>query len=412
MQKNRNIDIARVRKKGTIKAAHQSDKRIKNIYKVDKEVQSKEPKKNKIAIKKSHKSRNGYLIALSQSIKSVFSSDIFGFSLLRNILSLRVIVFALMPFAYIQLKYLLVLKPDEILSRIRSIVSPDNTFQFMMWGLALLLLIILSWLADSLLLPSMYRFNYQKLDRRGVSVGSSIVDILNNFLTTVSAKIVRLIMAIFGVMLFAELVYASYVIGYGSISNQVYGVVMVSIVFGLLVLFYEIFRHWGGVITSVELYDSVDKYKRVSAETLLRPLSSIGYGLSWAVGLFFTISLSILIVIAEVYLLRSTLAGINSILLLAAATTSLYLLWTIWTASSVGFWTSIVHSRSTEAKIRFGSAKDGSLVGFGIVIIIIMLIIGGYLILAFLFSTQVSELLLGLWRKLPDSVRLNLSKPQ
>lgn len=412
MQKNRNIDIAKVRKQGSIKHAHKSEERIKNIYEPDKEVPSIESKTYKSSSRKKHSSSNKYIFALSQSVRSLFSSDIFGFSLLRNIFSLRVIIIALMPFFYIQLKYLLVLKPDEILSKVKSIVSPDNTFQFMMWGLALLVLFILSWLADSILLPSMYRYNYQKLDRRGVNVGSSIGDILNNFLTTVSAKLIRLIIVISGFIILAALIYFSYVLGYGSISNQVYGVLIIFSVFGVLALIYESFHHWGGVITSVELYDSVDKYRRVSSQTLLRPLSSIGYGLSWAIGLILTLTLSVLIVIAEVYLLRSPLVGINSVLLLAAATTCLYLLWSTWTASNVGYWTSIVHSRSAESKIRFGSAKEGSLVGLGIVIIIIMLIIGGYLILAFLFSTQVSEILLNFWRKLPENVRLNLSKPQ
>jgi hypothetical protein len=409
MQKNRNIDITKVRKKGSINVTQKPKESISGVYKVV------EPNKEKpkIKIKKiPKKSKPTYTAALKESFLSILNIDIFGLSLLRNIFSLRVIFFVLLPFAYIQLKYLLVLKPDQLLANFRSVVSPDNTFDFLIWGLFILVICIISWLADSALLPTMYRYKYQKLDGRKVNIGRSFLDIINNFLTVISAKFVRFIQAILGVLILILILYAVYLLGYGSLKLQLTWLTVLSLVLFVVLMVFCNFKYWLNIVTAVELYDSEKKYKRIIKNTLLRPFSSFGHGVSWLFGLALTITLSLAAAILEINILITAPIDLSTVLYLAGLTTLIYLVWSIWTASGVGYWTSIVHARREEARVRFGSAQDGSIFGFIIVLVILILLIGGYLLIAFLFSTQISEALLSIWSKLPQSLKFNLSKPQ
>ena len=166
----KNIDI--------VKAGKNSEQNSKkdHIYHVPRDVKPKIKSKPK----KIKPSGLGVWFALKSGLSSIFSSDIFLPALLRNIFSLRTTILVLIPIIYFQIKYFIVLKPDQVLSRLKSFISPQNTFQFVGLGLVVLVAIILSWLADTIILPALYRYKYQKIDNRPVKIFNSLKESLRN----------------------------------------------------------------------------------------------------------------------------------------------------------------------------------------------------------------------------------------
>lgn len=409
MDKNRNIDITRVPKGDSFSVSNKSPKNSTSADRVETKplaLESRKSKKNKI------NSKFGYFTALRNSFISVFSSDIFALSFLSNLFSVRVWLFVLMPFIYIQIKYLFILKPDQILNKLKAFLSPENTFVFMMWGLFFISIAIISWLLDSLISPAIYRYKFQMLDDRDTKMNESLRDILKNFLVVVFAKFVKFLIAATILVIIIGLLYLAYVLGYGSLNSQVGGFVIIAFVAFLITLLFINYSFCLNIISSVELYDGKHKYRRIIRQILTHPLSAFGYSLSWLASLILVVFISAGFVILEVGLLQSNSLNSGIIAGLAILTTLIYLLWSAWTAAQAGYWTTIIHSGREEMQIRFGNAGEGSFVGLVIILVILCLVIGGYLVSAFLFSSQVSDTLMNIWSKLPNSTRLNLSKPQ
>ena len=397
----KNIDI--------VKAGKNSEQNSKkdHIYHVPRDVKPKIKSKPK----KIKPSGLGVWFALKSGLSSIFSSDIFLPALLRNIFSLRTTILVLIPIIYFQIKYFIVLKPDQVLSRLKSFISPQNTFQFVGLGLVVLVAIILSWLADTIILPALYRYKYQKIDNRPVKIFNSLKESLRNMGSFSANKIYKCIIAVIIFMILIAFMYFVYILGYGSLKSQLWLSVPVLVVFGLIFLIYAKFRLCMQAFAAVGLNSDQNKFGLAFKQSFLRPLYSIQQGFVWLIALLFPISASVMIVLAETSILNSGRSIGVTILYLSFLTTLIYMVWSAWTSFQVGFTSALANYERPLSKLHFQVDDENGYFGFWIVVIMILITIAIYFAVSFAFSSQISDILVGIWEKLPDTIRVNIPKP-
>lgn len=395
----KNIDIVKVDKKNSKskeEAIYRAPKSLKN--------QNNRPKRQKnIGL--------GIGFAIKSSILSVFDSGIFLASFIRNIFSIRTIFFIAIPIIYFQLKYIIVLKPDQLLDRLKSFISPQNTFQFVGFGLAFLIIVILSWLADTILMPGLYRYRYQKIDSRPTKVSIAIKESIRNIGGISLNKLIKALIFIGFFLLLVLSIYLMYVVGYGSLKSQFSLYITVLMVFSFIYLIYVKFRFYMQTSYSIALGSSQNKLLISSKQSFMRPLRSIAQSFIWSGVLLAVITISLGLVFLESQILYNTESISLNILYLSIITTSLYLLWSSWTAFQVGYWSGLVNYERALSHVHFQADEESGYFGLWILIIVIMIIIAVYFFVSLVLSSQLSDILVGIWDKLPDSIKINIPKP-
>ena len=395
----KNIDIVKVNKKNSKskeEAIYRAPKSLKN--------QNNRPKRQKnIGL--------GIGFAFKSSILSVFDSGIFLASFIRNIFSIRTIFFIAIPIIYFQLKYIIVLKPDQLLDRLKSFISPQNTFQFVGFGLAFLIIVILSWLADTILMPGLYRYRYQKIDSRPTKVSIAAKESIRNVGGISLNKLIKALIFIGFFLLLVLSIYLMYVVGYGSLKSQFSLYITVLMVFSFIYLIYVKFRFYMQTSYSIALGSSQSKLLISSKQSFMRPLRSIAQSFIWLGALLAVITISLGLVFLESQILYNTESISLNILYLSIITTSLYLLWSSWTAFQVGYWSGLVNYERALSHLHFQADEESGYFGLWILIIVIMIIIAIYFFVSLVLSSQLSDILVGIWDKLPDSIKINIPKP-
>ncbi len=398
MSQNRNIDIARV-EKNKPHGASASSTRAKR---------QRSPQKPLIADSTSYAS---YFTLLWSGITAIFSSEIFLLSLLRNLLSLRVLCFAILPLVYFQLHFLSVLKPDQALVKLKLILAPSNTFQFIMLVSVVFLLMLASWLADTIIIPALIRLRYQQLDRRKALISAALADSLKGVVSNSLQKLTKLIVLIFVLVLVVVGYYAIYLLGYGSLSIQIWFYCLFSILVLVILCLFISFKFWLQASTAIGSGYGKSKFLMSIKQVSLHPGRALCYGISWLGFLSATIFASLGLAYAEILLLQTIQSVTANILWLAIFTTLLYILWSIWSASQVGFWTALVRSRRHPAHLVFSSEGESGYMGLLVVVITILLISGAFLAICVAYSSQLSLVLSEVWSRLPDTIKINLTKP-
>jgi len=385
-----------------------------DIVRVSKKHSSRQSQPfNKSKLAKKRKTKIGFALGygLFEGLRSVFDGSIFAFSFLRNIFSIKPLIFILIPLVYFEIKYLFVLMPDEILSSLKSFLTPQNTFQFVAIGLGVLLLIIISWLLDTILVSGLLRYKYQKIDHRHAKASKSIDDIFKFSGGASLSKLINLTFFIFSFFLFVSLFYFGYILGYGSFSMQI---TLFLIILFIGVIYYAIylkFRFTMQNSSAISLGIGKNKLLISIKQSFLSPLRSFCQGLVWLFVLLISISLSSFFAYLLINkLLENELINL-SIIALALYSFLIYLIWTIWTAFSIGYWSSITNYEKHISKINFHVDREGDYFGFWIIIIILLIILVIYFVVSFMFSAQLSEFLAKAWEILPDSVKINVPKP-
>ena len=118
MASPRNIDIRRIPKKQATRSANPGlDIKRKTLDKPrdPRSTNKKNSTKEHVNKKSIHVVRGGYFTVLASAFRSIAVADIFQFAFVRNLFSLRVLLFATLPIFVYQLRYIFVLKPDELL---------------------------------------------------------------------------------------------------------------------------------------------------------------------------------------------------------------------------------------------------------------------------------------------------------
>lgn len=415
MASPRNIDIRRIPKKQATRSANPGlDIKRKTVDKPrdPRSTNKKNSTKEHVNKKSIHVVRGGYFTVLASAFRSIAVADIFQFAFVRNLFSLRVLFFATLPIFVYQLRYIFVLKPDELLEGAKSGLGGESTSAIIAVGLAILTLIVISWLADSLITPAIIRYRYQQLDHRYVQISRTLRESSSVVLHNVWQKAVKAMVFILLVIILLIATYVAYVLSYGSTQQQVifYGVIV--IISALLFILYFSLRFWLQTITAIGDMGDQGTISLAFRQIVRHPLVSLGYSLSWIIGLLFVIGLSLALVALVIYGLDNTSVVSVHIILLASSTTLICILWSAWTAWQDGYWTKLVHSRSHEMRLVMSHEDQLGYWHFLVLVIAILFIIGLYVIVAFVFSDQINALLQNIGSRLPNSFELNLPKPQ
>ncbi len=408
MPNPKKIDIARV-SKGTVAVRPETSptQPPKPIH-PHRESVSDQPARN-------NRPTNGklsYSALITASWRAVFSADIFELAFIRNILSLKVISIAVLPIISFQVGYLATLKPDEILSYIKSAVDPQNTFGVVVAMGVLLIIIIVSGLVDILISPAIIRFRFQQLDRRKPMIGKSLKQSAGLAFSIVGQKIIRFMaFVVFGIIVFCT-VYVAYVLSYGSINLQLILFGGSAVVVLVLLALYSSFKFWLLVGVSVGGKGGSNKTVLALNQVFFHPLANLGYGLNWLISWLVVLFFSLLLVGLNIYILSSDLSGLILFLLLSLATTGLYILWTVWTAWQAGYWSKLAQAKSNMLGLVLSQQEELGYWRYLGVIAIALAIIATYLVVAYLYSDQIIHSLASLYNQLPSSLKLNLPKPQ
>lgn len=402
MNTNRNIDIARVNKS---KAASRSNSSIR--------PRPEDHSDNQPKAKPAYRNNTGipFFSLTWSSIAAVFRSDLFILSFIRNLLSVRVLLFAILPLVYFQLRYMLILKPDQILVNLKSVVAPSNTFQFITWLAAGCLLVLVSWLADTVIYPALVRIRYQQLDERKPLIKKALSDSLKGIIPNSLQKLTKSAVALVLILVALAGYYAMYILGYGELRLQIWLYVVFSVFVLVVFCIYISFRSWLQAATAIGSDQGKSKLAISAKQAIFHPASAIWHGFNWLLSLAIFIAASLVLVWAEIYLLLKVQSTSLNILLLAVFTTILYLLWTVWSSSRAGYWAYIVHFRRHNVKLVFSSEAESSYIGLWIVIIAVLLVFGLFLAICVAYSGNLSALLSSIWAKLPDTIKVNLPRP-
>ena len=397
----KNIDIVRRDKKNSSKKVE------KPFYSVP-----KYSKKPKTLTKNSKKHIGlGLFFSLKYAFKSIFNPDIFLLSFIRNIFSLRTLFFSILAFVYFSVSYVAVLKPDELLSSLKSFLSPSNTFQFVGIGLIVLFLITISWLMDSIILPTIYRYEYQKIDLRPIKSIRVFLEITRNIGSIVFNKLNKLIVFIPSLIMATLFVYALYILGYGSLKLQISLFIFALIIIFIGFFIYTKFRYYMQVSSAIALNSDQKKFLISFRQSHFKPIRSTLQSIIWAFVLFVFICLSLAVVYVEISILNNSYSMASNILILSASTTIIYLIWSVWTSFQAGYWTGILNYERSVTKLHFSADQESGYLGFWVLIIILLIIFAFYFALSFAYSAQLSEFLVNIWDKLPDTIKINLPKP-
>lgn len=415
MANPRNIDIKKVPKvKATSRANPGLDIKPKRTKPTTKATPAPNPtsKESEQQSKRTGVHRVGYFAIQASAWRAVVSADIFQFSFVRNLFSLRVLFFAILPVLIYQLRYILVLKPDELLSGAKNSLGAENTSIIIALGLAILTLAIVSWLADTLITPAILRFRYQQLDRRRATIARSLRESSSVVLYNAWQKAVKFMVFLVILLSLFISIYVSYVLGYGSLQQQVVFSSIVGFITLIFLCLYFALRFWLQTITAVGGIGERNSIGLAFRQLFRHPLTSFGYSLSWVMSLIIAIGLSCLIAAVVVYGLDNTDLVSLHIIILAGATTLICILWSVWTAWQNGYWAKLVHSHSRELRLVVSQEDQLQYWHFLILIIVVLFVVTTYIVLAYLFADQLSSALRSLSSALPHTFELNLPKPQ
>lgn len=412
----RNIDINRVPKKRPtqpeVLSLDMHKKRKRNLG-VSPAMRQKAPRVSPKKVREvSYRQHSGFFEVQAFAWRSVASADIFQMSFIRNLFSLRVLFFATLPIMVYQLRYTLVLRPDELLGHIRSMLAVESTTNILVLGLVIVTAALISWLADTLITPSIIRFQFSQLDNRNTTMGQSVREASSEVLHVIGQKIVRVFIfsAIFLVGLVASR--AVYILGYGSLNQQIGLLTIMAGLFGIIAVFYFALRFWLQVITAVGGTAERSRIGLGFRQLFYHPLMSFGYGIFWIASLFIAILVSFALILLVIYGLDNTSSVALHIFILAGSATLLCIIWSIWTTWQSGYWTKMIHSRSRAIPLVLSQLDELKYWHFLVLIILVLAVMVLYIVLAFIFSEQIYALLRSFEATLPDTFKLNLPKPQ
>ena len=356
--------------------------------------------------------RMGYWKLIGKSWRAVFDSNIFQLSLLRNLLSLRAVLFIALPAIFFQIRYMLVLNPDQILAKLKNYVSPQNTTTLILIIGLVLGLVLVSFIADSIISPALIRYYYQRLGVRKPKMSQAIRDAMSLSFAGVAQRFFKAMVLLANLLVTSVILYAAYIFGYGSIDLQIIYLVLAGLLIIIQYSIYFYFKYWLQAGIAVGYTQGRSKVAMAIKQTLAHPLAALGYGFNWLKSVVVIIIVCLAIDWAAVYLVDSSNIIWQQILILAVSSTLIYMTWTVWTSWQAGYWTAIIEHKSQNAELSFATLEESKTWQFVSLIIILFIIMGSYIVLSYMFSDRIIVGLEAIYSKIPENIKLNLPKPQ
>jgi hypothetical protein len=354
----------------------------------------------------------GYWKLIGKSWRAVFDSNIFQLSLLRNLLSLRAVLFIALPAIFFQIRYMLVLNPDQILAKLKNYVSPQNTTTLILIIGLVLGLVLVSFIADSIISPALIRYYYQRLGVRKPKMSQAIRDAMSLSFAGVAQRFFKAMVLLANLLVTSVILYAAYIFGYGSIDLQIIYLVLAGLLIIIQYSIYFYFKYWLQAGIAVGYTQGRSKVAMAIKQTLAHPLAALGYGFNWLKSVVVIIIVCLALDWAAVYLVDSSNIIWQQILILAVSSTLIYMTWTVWTSWQAGYWTAIIEHKSQNAELSFATLEESKTWQFVSLIIILFIILGSYFVLSYMFSDRIIVGLEAIYSKIPENIKLNLPKPQ
>lgn len=345
------------------------------------------------------------------SLRAVFESNMFQLSLMRNLLSLRTIFFALIPLIYIQLRYFLILKPDELLYKLKSLLLPQNTSLTITFGGLILAVLMVSFLAELLIFPALLRYYYQKIGHRRPKMARSLQDSMSMSYTNIGLKVFKILILLTISSAFIISLYLTFLLLSQDNIVLFASLLLVGLVFTILFLIYTNLRFWlvgCGAIACA----SPKKIPSALAGSFGHPVRSMGFGLNWLIYLLLFVLISLGAAIAQIGIITSSDSLWVQIFTLAAGTTITYIIWTIWTAWQAGYWATILEHYGPRHGLTYLNLEESRVWQFVSLAVIAVIISILYVLIAYSYSDRIINMLDYISSKIPDRLNISLPKPQ
>lgn len=354
----------------------------------------------------------GFWTLILRSWGLVFDAKVFQLSLLRNLLSLRGLFFALIPFAYFQLRFYFVLKPNQILSKANRLTASENTSIFLSVFALLLVMLLISFLADNLIAPALMRYNFQKIGNRKPKLYRAIKESASISLAYTTIKFIKVVVFLLVLGLSTVCVFGAYLLGSGSITQMILYLSVVTTVVVLLLSLYFAFKYWllGGV--AIGYRAGVSKFKLALKRVFGHFISSAGMGLNWLITLSVFCALSLTLSYLVIVFVDKSDSWLVQLVLLALGTTAVYFVWSIWTAWQSGYWSCIIENKALEEGLLYSRVSYSSGWQFFVLLVICTFIVLGCFVISLMYSDRLIDLLGSLSKNIPDKLQYNLPKPQ
>lgn len=354
----------------------------------------------------------GFWMLILRSWGLVFDAKVFQLSLLRNLLSLRGLFFALIPFAYFQLRFYFVLKPNQILSKANRLTASENTSIFLSVFALLLVMLLISFLADNLIAPAMMRYNFQKIGNRKPRLYGAIKESASISLAYTAIKFIKVLvfLLVFGLSMVCIL--GAYLLGRGSTAEMILYLSVATTVVVLLLSLYFAFKYWllGGVAIGYRV--GVSKLKLALKRVFGHFISSAGLGLNWLITLLGFCALSLTLSYLVIVFVDKSDSWPVQLVLLALGTTAVYFVWSIWTVWQSGYWGSIIESKALEEGLVYSRVSDSSGWQFFGLLVICTFVVLGFFVASLMYSDILISLLGSISKNIPDNLQFSFPKPQ
>ncbi len=392
MSANRNLDIAKVKKPS------------------DATIPEKNAGPHKI-IRHPAPRRLGYLRLLAQSWQAVFDSSVFQIALIRNLAGIRSLFFALIPVFYFQFKFLMVLVPAQILYRLRLNLAPENTSVAIGLLTAVFAMILVSFLADTLVTPAILRYRFQKLNNRKVKMTRSILESMSLSFASLGQKLVKTGLSIILAGLVLLLCYVVLILGYGSLPNQLAYLSVLFLIGLVLISIYFSFKYWLTATFAISDGEGRSRIGIALDRAFMHPLSSIGYGFNWLISLALPVAFSFFVAWLEIRLLNDYSASGLQLATLAVGTTAIYICWSVWSAWQGGYWASIVAHNAPKERLEFSAIRSLRVWQFVGLLVIVVGVLVLFVFLAYMFSSGLINILNSASKSLPTEIKFYIPKP-
>lgn len=240
----------------------------------------------------------------------------------------------------------------------------------------------------------------------------SVRDSMSISFAGTAQKFFKLLVLLFNLVITTAIFYGAYVLGYGSLENQyvfyAIGVLLALVQYSL----YFYFKYWLSTGIAVGYTQGRSKVALAVKMPLLHPLSAVGYGLNWIISLGVCVTALLALSFGAIRAVELLPVIWQQVLALAIASTLVYLVWSMWTSWQTGYWTAIVEHKSRLSDLSFASLEESKTWQFLSLIIIIFIICGSFVLVSYMFSDKLVGALDLIYSKIPETIQLNLPKPQ
>lgn len=393
MSSNRSIDILRVQKAKTQKTSPES---------ISKSGDFALPKTKKLS----------FLSLIAGTWKLVFDSSAFQFSLLKSLLGLRGLLFAILPLIFFQLRFYSVLNSDQLLRKLNLVLSPSSTSSILIYfGLAVAAIMV-SFLADTVISPSLVRYNFQKISNRKVKIYNSFQDSASISLGLTLQKIFKFIIFLIVLTVIILIYWIAYLVGGSSIVTLVGNFSIATLLMILVLSLYFAFKNWLLSGYSIGYKEDPGKIRLALKQIFRHPLGSLGYGFIWLFNLIIFIVLSVFLSVLVIRTIDSTGNLWLQIASLAIGTTITYVIWAIWNSWSASYWAIIIQNKAQrEDLVLYRMTNKATWQMYSLFSVCILFVAGSFLF-GLMYSNILISSLEGISKKIPDKLEFNLPKPQ